>query len=456
MVGILKVAPFLGIAVIAVLSIGRFVAGGFNLTGIIAGTALLLMMIAVFSYYFLIYYDETLKSRKNQLMYWIFIYIGYIPSLFLINTSPYIMPLLLTPALITSMIHVRLGFVTNFVMMTVLLLATRMNLEVYMVYMIMGSFLCLTLPHAKDRRKVLYVALGNMLVFAVLNFTSWMMVTKEISIVAIDYKGILAAGLNGLLVVIISHGSEPVWEAIFRITSDARLIDLSNSNEPLLKRLIMETPGTYHHSINVANLAEKAAIATHCNYHLARVGALYHDIGKIEHPEYFTENQNGRNIHDQLSPDASAKYIIDHIDDGVELAKEYKLPKVIRDIIQQHQGDAVLAYFYQKAHDHSDGFDIDVNDFRYHGPKPQTKEAAIVMLADCVDAATKSINGDERSLENIAEMIDNVINTVFMNGQLDDCPLSFKELPVMKEAFMTVYNGMYHERVKYDRKMDMI
>jgi putative nucleotidyltransferase with HDIG domain len=223
--------------------------------------------------------------------------------------------------------------------------------EIYLIYVMAGSYLCLSIPYAKNRQQVLYVALSNMLIFMLLTVVGFLMTNG--SLVSFDYLNLLYTGLNGSLVVIIAVGSEPVWEAIFKITSNERLIELSNSNEPLLKRLILEAPGTYHHSMIVSNLAEKAAMEIKCNYHLARVGSLYHDIGKINRPEYFTENQEGVNIHDELSPDASAKYIIDHVSDGIDLANKYKLPEEIKNIIEQHQGDSVVSYFYNKAVEHS-------------------------------------------------------------------------------------------------------
>jgi hypothetical protein len=423
---------------------------GLGLIKLVASIAMLLITTGVFAFYFARYYNKELEKRRYHLMYWLFIMIGYLPSLALVDTNPYLLPLLLTSALITSMIHVRLGFMTNFVMLTLLLISSSMDIDIYLLYVIGGSFLCLTISYAKNRRQVLYVALSNTLFFTLLSVMLSLMFKGNFN--EFSLMNLMFAAMNGALVVVVAVGSEPVWEAMFKITSDARLVELSGANEPLLKRLIMEAPGTYHHSLIVANLAEKAAIDIQCNYHLSRVGALYHDIGKIQRPNYFTENQSGTNVHDKLSPDASAKYIIDHVVYGVELAKEYGLPTDIQEIIVQHQGDSVVSCFYNKALQHSDGFEIDMKDYTYNGPKPQTKEAAIVMLADCVEAAIKAVDEDERNLDSISVIIKDVINTIFKNKQLDDCPLAFNELPLIEKAFLTVYNGMYHERVKYDRE----
>lgn len=442
--------PSVGIFMITAISLFQLVVDGQNLNILLASVMVLLVMMGVSSFYMVQFYNETLGKKRYQLMFWAFVLVGYVPSVFISSISPFLLPVLLTAALITSMIHVRLGFILNFVMLTLLLITSGLNVEVYLMYVLAGSFICLTIPYAKNRHQVLYVAGSNMIFFMLVTVITYLMINGTLQ--AFDYMSLVFSAVNGLFVVIFTIGTEPIWEIIFRITSDARLIELSNSNHPMLKKLLLETPGTYHHSMLVANLAEKGAIEIQANYHLARVGALYHDIGKTMNPGYFTENQNGHNVHDELSPDASAAYIRRHVEDGIELAKEHKLPEVIQDIIREHQGDAIISYFYQRALDHSDGFHIDDKEFRYPGPKPQTKESAIVMLADCVEAAVKGLQKDNRDIEDIAHVVDKVFQTVIAKHQLDECPLTFKELPKIKASFVTVYNGMFHERVSYDRK----
>lgn len=377
--------------------------------------------------------------------------LGYIPSLFLTDFKFHFLTLFLMSALITSMIHVRLGFIVNFVILILLAITNPMDISYMTVYAIGGSLICLTIPWANNRQKMVYIAIFN---FFALSFLETLIQFSTITpIESISIFQIFITGINGFLVVILVYGTEPIWETLFRITSSARLIELCNSNEPLLQRLLLEAPGTYHHSMLVANLAEKAALDLKIDYTLVRTGALYHDIGKLLNPEYFIENQRGFNIHDELSPDASAAYIKRHITDGVQLAKEYKLPDSVKDIIIQHQGDAVISYFYTKALEHSDGFEIDRGLFTYEGPKPLTKEAAVVMLADCVEAAIKSMDETEKDIESIKVMIRKVTHSIFTSGQLDDCPLMFKELQRIEAAFLKVYNGMFHERIKYEREL---
>ncbi len=442
--------PLVGILIVTIVSLFRLITDGQTLSVLIATIAVLLLMVGISSFYMVQFYNETLKKRRYQLLFWCFVLIGYVPSVFLVGISPYLLTVLLTAAFITSMIHVRLGFILNFVMLTLLLITTGLGLDTYLMYLLAGSFICLTIPYAKNRHQVMYVAGSNMVFFMLVNVVSYLMIHD--SLLDFDYMSLLFSAVNGLFVVIFTVGTEPIWEMLFRITSDARLIELSNSNQPLLKKLLVEAPGTYHHSMLVANLAEKGALEIGANYHLARVGSLYHDIGKTRDPGYFTENQEGDNLHDSLSPDASAAYIKRHVTDGLELAKEFHLPKSIQDIIVEHQGDAIISYFYQKALDHSDGFEINDMDYRYPGPKPQTKESAIVMLADCVEAAVKGLGQNGRDIKEIIKLIDKVFGTVISKKQLDDCPLTFNELPLIKEAFVTVYKGMYHDRVSYERK----
>lgn len=446
----LHVVPLASFFLIILVSLFVVIFNAIDLKQMIARCLLVIVASCIFLFLYFLYVDALLKEQKIQMVFWSFILLGYIPSIFLIDFNLQILTILLMAALITSMIHVRLGLFTNFVMLSLLIITKQTDIDTVIFYALSGSFICLTLPQANNREKMVYVAIGNFFALSILNILIQLNLVGDLKF---NVMNVLLSGLNGFLVIILVYGSEPIWETVFRITSSARLIELSNSNEPLLQRLLIETPGTYHHSMLVANLAEKAAQDISADYHLARAGALYHDIGKLQNPEYFIENQKGYNIHDELAPDSSAQYIKRHISDGMQLAKEYKLPESVKDIIIQHQGNAIISYFYTKALEHSDGFEIDKTLFMYDGPKPQTKEAAIVMLADCVEAAVKSLEGDKKTVETIQIMIKKVTHSVFVSGQLDACPLLFKELLIIEAAFLKVYNGMYHERIRYEREM---
>ncbi|MGI6161836.1 MAG: HD family phosphohydrolase [Christensenellales bacterium] len=250
---------------------------------------------------------------------------------------------------------------------------------------------------------------------------------------------------NGLLCAVLCIGTLPVWEWMFDVVTPTKLLELSNSNQPLLKRLMMEAPGTYHHSVIVANLAEAAASAANANALLARTGAFYHDAGKLKRPYMFKENQSGENPHDKLIPSESAQIISAHARDGAQLAQKYKLPRCICDIIAQHHGTSLIQYFYARAT--REGMTADEADYRYLGPKPRSKEAAIIMLADIVEAAVRSCNGIDN--DGIVELIDKLVSQKLMDGQLDECELTLKDIENIKAAFARAFHSMRHERVDY-------
>lgn len=250
---------------------------------------------------------------------------------------------------------------------------------------------------------------------------------------------------SGLLGGVLAIGTLPIWEAVFRISTPAKLLELSNPNHPLLKRLTVEAPGTYHHSILTANLAEAGADAVDANALLCRVSSYFHDAGKLVRPRYFAENQKGENPHDALDPRESVKIIRGHVEKGLELAQKYKLPREVQKIIAQHHGNSIIPYFYHKAA--QAGLEPKEEDFRYKGTRPATKEAAIMMLADCVEAAVRSLDDPDR--EQVKDMIDKLITEKYNDGQLDDCPLSRRDLSNIAQAFLNSFDGALHERVKY-------
>jgi len=255
-------------------------------------------------------------------------------------------------------------------------------------------------------------------------------------------SGILAAALASLLL--------PALEAIFKIVTDIRLLELSNLNAPILRRLSVEAPGTYHHSLMVATLAETAAESIGAKSLLVRVAAYYHDLGKILKPEYFVENQSyGSNKHEELSPDASCGIISSHVKDGLQLAKEIALPQRISDVIPQHHGTRIMTYFYQKAKDSAasgTGAIVEA-DFRYPGPKPQSREAAIMMMADSVEAASRTLT--EPSPGIIQGMIDRLVDDMIHDNQFDECDITLRDVRLVKESFLKVLTAIFHHRIDY-------
>jgi putative nucleotidyltransferase with HDIG domain len=256
--------------------------------------------------------------------------------------------------------------------------------------------------------------------------------------------------LNGFLSVILTIGILPFLESYFDITTSFKLMELSNPNQPLLKKMILEAPGTYHHSIVVGNLSETAAEEIEGNGLLARVGAIYHDIGKIKRPYFFTENQEAyKNIHDEMEPSLSALVIASHVKEGIELAKTHKLPKDIIDIIAQHHGTNLITYFFHRAlkENGSANDAVAEENYRYSGPKPQTKEAGIILLADSLEAATRSLTNPTAT--RIKTLVKEIIQKNLENGQLEECDLTLKDLDKIGDSFSRILTGMFHSRVEY-------
>jgi hypothetical protein len=259
--------------------------------------------------------------------------------------------------------------------------------------------------------------------------------------------------MGGLLAGIVTTGVLPLVEIAFGFTTDIKLLELSNMDQPLLKELMVQAPGTYHHSVVISNMVEATAKAVHANPLLAKVSAYYHDIGKMKKPLYFIENQAGaENKHEKLAPSMSSLILISHVKDAVELAKEQKLGREIIDIIQQHHGTSLISYFYHKAQERQLSksgkvTEIKEEDFRYPGPKPQTKEAGLVMLADMVEAASRSLV--DPTPARIQGMVQKIINKVFSDGQLDACELTLKDLHEIAKGFNKTLSGIFHHRIEY-------
>jgi hypothetical protein len=239
-----------------------------------------------------------------------------------------------------------------------------------------------------------------------------------------------------------------IFETIFGEITNFTLLELSDSSHPLLKRMVIEAPGSYHHSLIVSNLAEAAADAIDAHALLVRVGAYYHDIGKMVHPEYFNENQLVRgNKHDELEPSMSRLVIFNHVKEGIELAHKNNLNQRIIDFIPEHHGTSLMHYFYQKALAEGQPDGLEEKDYRYPGPKPQSKETAIVLLADSVEGATRAM--DDHTPQRIEDVVRKVINNKFIDGQLDECNLTLKEIDTIASTFVRVLGAMYHNRIKY-------
>ncbi len=259
------------------------------------------------------------------------------------------------------------------------------------------------------------------------------------------------AGSNALISPVLTYGLLIFFERIFKITTDITLLELSNLNLPLLKELAQKAPGTFQHSINMGNMAESAAEQINANPLLARVGAYYHDIGKTITPQNYVENQlNNQNIHENLTPEESVQLIASHVKEGITLAQENNLPQEIIDFIPMHHGTTVMTYFYARAKSLYGEDKVIVDEYRYPGPKPNTKETAIVMLADGCESAVRSI--DEPDVDKVENMIDSIFKSRIEDGQLDEAPITFDDVAKIKEAFINILIGQHHRRIRYPKQ----
>ncbi len=339
--------------------------------------------------------------------------------------------------------HLALGF--SFVVS--ILLGILFQGDPFMpIYYFLGSIMAaLSVIHCKKRTAVMRAGALTGLI-------------NLVTIFSIDlYKGDLltrstydlSAGVVGaVLVSMIVSVSLPFFEALFDIATDIKLLELLDPNQPLLKELVYKSPGTYHHSIVIGNLAEAAAEAIGENPLLARVGAYYHDVGKIRKPEYFIENQGPYdNKHDRLTPSMSSLIIESHVKDGIDMAREHKLPTCVIDIIRQHHGTSLITYFYQKAKELQPLVKVAEADYRYPGPRPRTKVAAIVMLSDSVEAASRTL--DNPTPQRIQALTNSIITRIFLDDQLVMCDITLRELRVIARSFNLILSGIFHHRIDY-------
>lgn len=302
-----------------------------------------------------------------------------------------------------------------------------------------------SLMRVKKRSDIINAG-GYIILLTIISSLSISFITDEVNIESIYFLTVFSL-INGFSVSALCFLFLPVLEKIFKIATPLSLIELLDIDHPLMKYLSVEAPGTYHHSMIVGSLAESAAEVVGVNPLLAKVASYYHDIGKSRMPEYFVENQTGCvSKHEKLNPHLSSMIIISHVKDGVELAEEYNLPEIIKDVIQQHHGTSLITYFYQKALKEQETPPSEI-DYRYPGPKPQTKLAALIMLADAIEASARTL--DDPTPARISSLIDKITKNIFLDGQLDDCEITLKDLIEIKKRFEHVLTGIFHRRIPY-------
>jgi len=320
------------------------------------------------------------------------------------------------------------------------------NYTIGLASIVAGAFAVYTVRDIKDRtqifRSLLFIFLGYTITIVAVGLEQYEPVSRIV--VQIGF-----AGVNALVSPVLTFGFLIFFERAFRVTTDLTLLELSDFNHPLLRELSEKAPSTFHHAVIVGTLSEAAAEATHANAILARVGSYYHDIGKTLRPDYYVENQfTAKNVHDRLTPQMSALILTSHVKEGVELGQRYKLPSVILDFIPQHHGTTLISVFYDKAlKQKGRKQEVRETDFRYPGPRPQTKEAGIVMLSDAIEATARSL--DDPTPAHLERVIDETVKRRFMDGQLDECELTLRDLTKIREAFLRILLGIHHTRMKY-------
>lgn len=412
-------------------------------------TILALIFLAIVSIYLKVYEPKIfLSTRRLTLIGTLFILILGLAKIITYSPFPsYAIPTAIASILIAMLIGPRLAIIITVVLSIFVGIIAGEKLNVTTVSFIGGIVGIFFIQGARRRSQILIsgclVGLANfasICAIELLHGLKYTVFLKE------GFWGII----NGLGSGIIVTGILPIFEYLFNMVTNISLLELSDLNHPLLKEMLLKAPGTYHHSLIVGNLSEAASEAIGANALLARVGSYFHDIGKTEKAEYFSENQIGmaKKKHDKLTPSMSSLIITNHVKDGIELARKYKLNQAIIDFIGQHHGSSLIYYFYQRALEKVEDDQMPREEgFRYPGPKPQSKEAAVVLLADSVEAASRALT--DPTPARIKGLVRKIINNKFIDNQLDQCELTLKDLEVIADTFTRILTGIFHSRVEY-------
>lgn len=413
----------------------------------------LVLVAAIFIIMLLFFYNFRPDVYwSNNKLFAILLIIGL--ELFLVHfigvrlaQSAYLYPIAILSILVTVLFDARLGVVVTLLVAILLGVLNRFNFTVPLITAIAGTVACFSAGEVR-RRSEFY----RIIIFLSLSYVVVAFVVESLKLSAMgDIMTYCGHGLvNGFVAPMLTIGLLPMFESLFGFSTNITLLELADLNQPLLKRLAMEAPGTYHHSIIVGNLAESAAKSVNANPLLARVGAYYHDIGKMEIPEYFVENQLGiKSKHESLNPTMSALVLASHVKKGRIIGEEAGLPDAVLNFIEEHHGTTMMSYFYNKAKEMELPIDSE-SEFRYPGPKPQSKETAIVMLADSTEAASRTL--DNPTSARIRNLIQKLINEKFSSGELTNCDLTLKDLNDIREAFVSILIGVFHHRIPYPKK----
>lgn len=409
---------------------------------------MILVGVVLFIQYYYIFknYNEIYNDFKKLFLINLLNIMSLLIARILSIANPYLIPLACTPLLLTLLVNYKISLYTSVMNVILISLVVQFDPGIIIIALVNAMLGATVLRKMQQRNDILYASFNIVVLVIIINFSIGVILSSNITQTLLNT---LFATVGVFISGILAIGLLPFLEGMFDIVTTLKLLELSNPNSPLLKKLLMEAPGTYHHSMLVANLAEMAAEEVNADPVVTRVGAYYHDVGKIARPYFFKENQlTKENPHDKINASLSTLIIVSHVKEGIELAKEYKLPKIIQNIISEHHGTTLVKYFYYTVKNNSEHpEEVKEEEFKYPGPIPSSKESGVIMLADSIEAAVRSIN--EPTKGKIEEMVNNIIKDKLNTGELDDCDLTLKDLSKIRRCFLKALNGIYHKRIEY-------
>jgi putative nucleotidyltransferase with HDIG domain len=417
-----------------------------NLSGQAVYTCLIVIL---FFLYFQQFRNDYLDSPKVMLLICtLFLFFPLLTYAIVVhsNISPYILPFCITPVFVRIFMDSRTAFMAHLMTILMCIPAVSQPAEFVTIQILAGLTAVISLRQLSERSELFRAIL---IVFSVsaLAYISMQLISRRVLFIEdVNYTDLISIAASSLLLMISYLLLIPI-EKVFGFTSNVTLIELSNANNPILRRMSEEAPGTFQHSMQVANLAAAVAERLGAKNQLVRTGALYHDIGKIRHAAFYTENQRGINPHDRLTDVQSAQIIISHVREGLALAEKHKLPQVIKDFITTHHGNSITRYFYIQAQNKCPDIEIDPATFTYPGPEPTTMEQAILMMCDAVEAASRSLK--EITEETISELVNKIVDGQVSEGHFKNAPITFQDIENAKQVLKAKLQTIYHTRIQY-------
>ena len=410
------------------------------------GETIVIVIATLMFFFYLFLYRKAIFDRPSMFLL-VFLVLGLVTVASALvypieNVRSYIIPVAIAPIILTIIFDSRVGLMATITLAIITGMIHDHNFE----YMVATTAACslgvFSVRDIKKRSQFFFITPG--IVFLTYGLVIFGFAISRFSGLENFMSDMFFVAVNSVF-ILFTYPLILLFEKLFKLTTDFTLLELSDTNLPLMKELMSKAPGSFHHSLQVANLAESAASDIGANSLLCRVGAMYHDIGKMVKPEYFIENQVKRNEHDKLKPRMSALVIKAHVSEGVKIAHEYSLPKVVVDFITTHHGTSLIRYFHGKAMEDTEN--VQEEDFRYDGPIPYTKEQGILMLADGVEASCRSMK--DTTYSKLENQINRIVDSNVADGQLSNCPLTFQQIQIIKESFLRILKGVYHSRIEY-------